>query len=432
MIRQGRGRAGGEDRRALVAWCVYDWANSAFPTVILTFVFAAYFARGVAETPIQGTALWGWTLTVSGIAMALLGPILGAVADQGGRRKPWLALCTAACVLATAALWFTKPDPAWALWAMVFVGLANLAFEFGTVFYNALLPGLAPRARLGRWSGWGWGLGYAGGLSCLVVGLFGLVQADPAPFGLDKAAAEPVRAVALLAAIWFAVFSLPLFWRVPDAPGRKVRSGKAIRDGLRALVATLRSLPHRRGVGRYLLARMIYTDGLNTLFAFGGLYAAGTFGMEVAEVIQFGIALNVTAGLGAGLFAWIDDRIGAKRTVMIALAALTVIGAALLLVESTAAFWGLGLALGAFFGPAQAASRSLMARLAPPAHEAEMFGLYALSGKATAFVGPALLGWATLVFDSQRAGMATILIFFIAGMALLAGVAEPAREDAPA
>ncbi|MHA1113269.1 MAG: MFS transporter [Alphaproteobacteria bacterium] len=420
--------AAGEDRRALFAWCVYDWANSAFPTVILTFVFAAYFARGVAETPVQGTALWGWTLTASGIAMALLGPILGAVADQGGRRKPWLALCTLGCVLATAALWFTKPDPSWALWAMIFVGLANLAFECGTVFYNALLPGLAPRERLGRWSGWGWGLGYAGGMSCLVVALFGLVQADPAPFGLDKAAAEPVRAVALLAAAWFAVFSLPLFLRVPDAPGRKTGTVAAVRDGLRALARTLRALPRRRDVGRYLLARMIYTDGLNTLFAFGGLYAAGTFGMDVAEVIQFGIALNVTAGLGAGLFAWVDDWIGAKRTVMIALAALTVIGAALLLVESKAVFWGLGIALGAFFGPAQAASRSLMARLAPPGHEAEMFGIYALSGKATAFIGPALLGWTTLQFDSQRAGMATVLVFFVVGMALLAGVPEPARE----
>ena len=174
-----------------------------------------------------------------------------------------------------------------------------------------------------------------------------------------------------------------------------------------------------RQIALFLLARMIYTDGLITLFAFGGIYAAGTFGMSLDEVIQFGIALNVTAGLGAAAFAWADDRFGPRPVILVSLVALTILGTGTLLVESKTWFWILGSALGLFVGPAQAASRSLMARLAPPELETEMFGLYALSGKATAFMGPLVLGIATEIFDSQRAGMATILVFFAVGGVLL-------------
>jgi UMF1 family MFS transporter len=170
---------------------------------------------------------------------------------------------------------------------------------------------------------------------------------------------------------------------------------------------------------------MIYTDGLNTLFAFGGVYAAGTWGMAVDEVILFGIAMSLTAGIGAAGFAWIDDWIGAKRTIIIALFGLIVFGGLIFVVTSKAAFWGLGMGLGIFFGPAQAASRSLMARMAPKELRTEMFGFYALSGKATAFIGPALLGWVTVMANSQRVGMATVLIFFVVGLIIIWPLKEP-------
>lgn len=190
------------------------------------------------------------------------------------------------------------------------------------------------------------------------------------------------------------------------------------------LKKTLASLRSYGPITRFLIARMIYTDGINTLFAFGGIYAAGTFGMDFAELITFAIAMNVSAGLGAAAFGWIDDWMGPKKTVMIALAGLIVLGSGLLLVESKDLFWILGVGLGLFVGPAQAASRSMMARLAPPEIATEMFGLYAFSGKATAFLGPALLGAVTLAFDSQRAGMATVVVFFGVGAALLARVPD--------
>lgn len=406
-------------RRAKAAWCFYDWANSAFPTVIVTFVFAAYFAKAVAPNPIEGTAMWGYALSASGIAIALVSPVVGAIADMRGCRKPWLAAFTATCIVASALLWFTLPEPGSIVWGLTLFAIGNLAFEAGTVFYNAMLPGLARPAEIGRLSGWGWGLGYAGGLCCLTLALVVFIQPETPPFGLDKDSAEHIRIVGPLVAVWFLVFSLPLYLWTPDAPATGKPIGAAVRDGLVMLGRTLRTI-HRTGpVFRFLAARLLYIDGLNTLFAFGGIYAAGTFGMEVDEIILFGIALNVTAGLGAASFAWIDDWIGPKRTVLIALFAIVLIGIPLLLIESKAMFWALGLCIGIFMGPAQAASRSLMARLAPPDQMTEMFGLFALSGKVTAFLGPAVLATVTAAFASQRAGMATVLVFISVGALIL-------------
>jgi len=405
-----------------VAWAFYDWANSAVATVITSFVFATYFTRAVAPSPEEGTVLWSHAQSASALAIAVLAPVLGAVADRGGRRKPWLAAFTLLSVVATALMWFVLPSPDYVLLALVLVAVGTVGFEFGTVFYNAMLPDLAPRERLGRWSGWGWGLGYLGGLSALVICLVGFVQTEQPWFGVGKAEQANIRATTVVVAIWFAVFALPLFLLTPDRPSRGVPMGRAVREGLTMLGLTLRRLRHRPTVALFLLAQMLYADGLATLFAFGGIYAAGTFGMSFAEVIQFGIALNITAGIGAVAFAPLDDRIGARRTILLSLCGLIVCGALVLLVESKTMFWVWGSALGLFVGPTQAASRSMMARLAPPDERAEMFGLLALSGKATAFLGPALLGWATWAFASQRAGMATILLFWIAGLAVLTRV----------
>lgn len=412
--------------RGIAAWCFYDWANSAFSAVISTFVFATYFTQDVVQDATHGTALWSLSVTISALVVAALSPPLGAIADASGRRKPWLFAFTSVSVAACFLLWFVRPDAAYIVLALVLYGIGNAGFEFGTVFYNAMLADIAPPSKIGRISGWGWGLGYAGGLVCLVVILLFFVQAATPLFGLDKAQAEHVRAAGPISALWFALFAIPIFLWTPDAP--KKRTGfAAVKRGLADFTQSLRHLRRHGNVLRYLVAHMVYTDGLNTLFAFGGIYAAGTFHMDIAEVTLFGIALNITAGLGAASFAWIDDWIGAKKTVSIALAALIALSTAILLTHDKNLFWALALALGCFFGPAQAASRSLMARLAPPEVRTEMFGLFAFSGKATAFVGPFLLGTVTLAAGSQRAGLATVLLFFIAGLILLGFVREPER-----
>lgn len=414
-------------RLALWAWCSYDWANSGFPTVITTYVFSAYFAKAVAADEVGGTSAWAYAISLSGLAVALASPVLGAIADAAGRRKPWVGAFTALCVAASAALWPVVPGGGFALYALVLVAVANFAFEMAIVFYNAMLPQVAPPGKIGRVSGWGWGLGYAGGLVCLALSL-ALVQPDPAPFGLERAAFEHVRATAVLVAVWFAVFSLPFFLIVPDAPGQRIGAGTAIRRGLVSLRDTLGHLKRYRNVAMFLAAHMVYADGLNTLFAVGGIYVAVTFGMGFDEILLFGIAMSVTAGIGAFAFGWLDDRIGAKRTILIALASLSAIGIGLVLVETKAWLWALALPLGIFFGPAQSASRSLMARLAPPHLTAEFFGLYALSGKATAFAGPAIFGAVTAATGSPRWGMATIVVFVAVGALLLLPVRSPPAD----
>jgi len=417
-------QSGPAAKKGLIAWCLYDWANSAFPTVVITFVFAAYFTKGVAKDVVTGTAQWGWAMSVSALAVAFIAPILGSIADKGGRRKPWLLVFTALTVIASALLWQIEPNVNFVMLALVLAGLGNFAFEMGMVFYNAMLPDIAPRKMMGRWSGWGWGLGYIGGLTCLAVTLVGFVQTETPWFGLSKDMAEHLRATPVLVAVWFALFAIPLFLLTPDQPSRRLKPMAAIQDGIGTLVETFRKIRSYSQIARYLLARMIYTDGINTLFAFGGIYAAGTFGMPFSELIMFGIAINLTAGLGAAIFAWLDDKIGPKKVILIALIALTVLGGILLLIQDKSLFWIFGVPLGLFVGPAQSASRSLMAHIAPAELRTEMFGLYAFSGKATAFAGPALLALATDMFQSQRAGMATILIFFIVGGLLLLPVID--------
>jgi len=406
-------------RGGLWGWRLFDWANSPFPTVIITFVFSAYYANAVADDPVSGQSWWSAALTISAVLIAILSPPLGAIADQTGRRKPWLAASTAVAVAAAAALWFVGPDAEWLLLGAATVIIANVAFEIGMVFYNSMLPDLAPKGRIGRLSGEAWALGYAGGLVCLAIALFGLVQAEPAPFGLDKAAAEHVRAVALLVAAWIALFSIPTFILTPDRKPTGVPMGEAARLGVAQLARTLRNIRAHREVMKYLLARLFYVDGMNTLFAFGGVYAAGTFGMSVAEIIQFGIALNVAAGLGAWGFGIVDDRIGPKKVVLMAIFGMFCAATPLLFVEGKLWFWVFALPLGLFFGPAQTASRSLMARMAPPGMTTEMFGLFALSGKATAFLGPALVLLVTTTTGSQRLGMTPIALLLGIGFCLL-------------
>ncbi|WP_336512475.1 MFS transporter [Roseomonas haemaphysalidis] len=415
------------------AWAFYDWANSAFPTVVSTFVIAAYFAQGVAATPAEGQAMWGWMQTLAGIAIALLSPVLGAVADAGGRRRLMLLLCTVFTAVFTGLIWFAHPRPEDALWALTCVGLATVGFELGTVFYNSMLPQVATPDRLGRVSGLAWGLGYAGGLACLGLCLVLLVQPDPALFGLDRGEAEHLRATAVLCAVWTLVFGWPVLVALPDPDftGAGARPGwvRAARQGLAEIGAVLRGLPQRPAMARFLIARLFYTDGLNTLFAFGAIYAAGVFGMPFEEILLFGIALNVTAGLGAAGFGLIEDRLGAKQTILVALAAIIVIGLGLVLVQDKGLFWGLAVVLGLFMGPAQSASRSLMAALAPPAEVSAHFGLFALSGRITGFLGPAALAAVTAATGNQRAGMATVLVFLAVGAAILATV-RPQRVDA--
>lgn len=401
----------------VIAWAFYDWAASSFSVIILTFVFATYFTKSIAVNEIVGTAQWGHAIAIAGIIVAILSPIFGAIADYEGRCKPWLAFFTILCIVATSLLWFAEPSPNYIYFALTFVVLGAIGQEVAQVFYNSMLSDIAPRKYIGRYSGWGWGFGYFGGIVCLLISLFVFIEGKIPWVNLNHATAEHVRIVGPFVAGWYLLFGWLIFAFTPDRSSTGHGVLKALRIGLKVLGQTLKKLFHNdhREILKFLLARMIYMDGLNTIFAFGGIYAAGTFGMSFAEVIQFAIAMNICAGLGCIAFAWLDDYRGSKLTILIALAIMIVAGTALLFIHSKTQFWIFGMMLSLGVGPIQSASRSLMIRLAPKELITEMFGLFALSGRVTAFIGPWILAYVTLTFASQRAGMGTTLVFLLVG-----------------
>jgi len=411
----------GDERRTIWSWCLYDWANSAFTTLVVTFVYSAYFTSAFADDPGRGTALWSRGITASALAIAALAPIAGALADRGGRRR-YLILCSLVCVAATAALAFVRPSqPNAVVIALTVFVVANVAFELGLVFYNAFLSSIAAPERIGRVSGYGWGLGYAGGLMALLAALVVFVLPEPPLFGIPTEEGFNLRATNLLVAGWFLLFAIPAFVFLKDdaVSGARLSIGRAFGD----LAITFRHLRRYRQVARFLLARLFYNDGLVTIFAFGGIYAVGTFGFTFAELITFGIVINVGAGLGALAFGFVDDRIGGRATIawsVAALAVATVIGA---LAPSREWFWVTAILVGIFAGPNQSASRSLMARFVPAKHESEFFGFFAFSGKVTSFLGPALLGVLSDVYN-QRVGVASLLVFFLVGGLILWRVDE--------
>ncbi|PWR20608.1 MFS transporter [Zavarzinia compransoris] len=446
------GTGASASRLAQASWTTFDWAFQPFFTLVTTFIFAPYFVAAVAPDAVAGQALWGYTQTVAGIAIALLSPVLGAVADAAGPRKPWILVLAACTFAGCALLWFAVPGAGGGmlLLTLAAITLATIGAEFAIVFNNAMLPGLVPPHRIGVLSAIGWGVGYIGGLISLglVLGLFVLPEV-PA-FGLDKAAHEAERLSGPLSALWLLVFILPMFLFVPDQPRTTLSRRAAVRQGLAQLGATLRHLPGHRNILRFLLAHMIYGDALLAIFAFGGIYARATFGWDLLTIGIFGILLNVLAMTGSFLGGWLEARAGSKATIAVSLVMLILGTIGILsisgeriffvfevtppapgraLFDSPAewAFLASTLVLGLPFGPAQASSRSLLARLAPPRLMTEFFGLYALSGKATAFLAPFLIGVITEVTRDQRLGIAVVLPFLALGLWLLAGV----REDRP-
>jgi UMF1 family MFS transporter len=406
-------------RAAVISWIFFDWAAQPYFTLITTFVFAPYFAGFVAPDPAEGQALWGFATAAAGLMIALLSPVLGAIADASGRRKPW-----------------------------------SVGVEFATVFNNAMMPTLVPPDRMGRLSGTGWATGYIGGILSLIL-VLGFLAANPdtgrtlfglAPlFGLDPVSHQGDRITGPLTGIWFVIFVLPMFLLTPDYPTKRpIR--EALREGLGGLKRTLGELPKQKSLATFLLANMIYTDGLVSLFAFGGIYAAGTFGWHTIQIGSFGILLAIAGTFGAWLGGKLDDRLGPKRVIAGSLLILLFALGAILLVDKDSilfvqvappapggalfsgaaerAYLVLGCLIGAAGGPLQAASRTLLIRLAPKDRIAQYFGLFALTGKVTSFIGPLLIGVITAYTASQKAGMALLVVFFLAGLALLTQVRE--------
>lgn len=442
-------------RSAVIGWILFDWAAQPYFTLITTFVFAPYFATNVASDPASGQSLWGFATAAAGLLIALASPVLGAIADASGRRKPWIAVFGALLVIGSACMWIGKPgDPGVILPLLIAYAIATIGVEFATVFNNAMMPSLVPPEKIGRLSGTGWATGYIGGILSLIL-VLGFLAADPGSgrtlfgfvplFGLDPVTHQGDRITGPLTGIWFIIFVLPMFLLTPDfPPKRPVR--EALREGLLELRETLRELPKHRSMAAFLLANMIYTDGLVSLFAFGGIYAAGTFGWHTIQIGTFGILLAIAGTLGAWLGGKLDDALGPKRVIAGSMLLLLIAIVSILLVDRDSilfmpvtppqpdgalfaapaerAYLLLGCLIGMAGGPLQAASRTLLIRMAPKDRIAQYFGLFALTGKVTSFIGPLLVGIITAVTANQKAGMAVLVLFFLAGLGLLARVRD--------
>lgn len=417
-----------DSQRSILAWCLYDWANTAFGTVIITFIFSVFFTRGIVGDETLGSTLWSYAISFSGLFIAILGPIMGAVADHSGDRKRWIFWLSILCIIPSALLWWAQPGNATGniVFVLACVIIGNIGFELAQVFYNAMLPHIAPARMIGRISGWAWGLGYLGGLVALAITLFGLVGVgDMEPLlPISGADSANIRASGPLVAIWFAIFMIPLFLYTHDIERSPLTLAQSLRAGRKQLMRSIYQIRQHKNVALFLVASAFYRDGLVTLFAVGGVYAAGQFGMDFQEILVFAIGLNITAGLGAFGFAWMDDAIGSRTTAIVSLCGLILSGLAILLVADKTTFTILACVLGIFIGPVQAASRTLASRLAPPGMVTQTFGLYAFTGKSVTFLGPMAYGLATSVFDSQQAGMMSIILFWLVGVVMMTFVTE--------
>jgi len=326
-------------------------------------------------------------------------------------------------VITTSLLWFAYPNSSSIPLALFCILISNFALEVSAVFYNSFLPKIVSKKYIGRVSGWAWGLGYLGGIICLVISLYIFIKGDLSIW-TDIESAANVRIIAVFVGLWIFLFSLPMFIYVDDTEEGRLPATKAIHKGFIELFKTIKTLPEQKSLLIFLIARVLYIDGLNALFSLGGIYAAGTFNLGINEIMIFGIIINLTAGFGAAVFAMLDDYIGSKKTILISLVLLVITYLFLLNITSVKIFWIIGPMIGIFVGPIQASSRTFLARLAKPEEITRMYGLYALSGKATSFLAPLLVGTITTLANNQRIGMSVLIPFFVIGFVLLLFVKE--------
>jgi UMF1 family MFS transporter len=424
-------------RRRIVAWGLWDWGSSGFNVIVLTFVFSVYLTDSVGKElpgPISANSWLGWAIGASGLVVALMAPVIGQSADRAGRRLRSTGLWTAACVLCLLAMIAVRADHHYLWLGLLLLGGASLFYELAVVGYNAILRQISTPETIGRVSGFGWSMGYFGGIVALLAAYVLLIADDGGLLGVSTEDGFNIRLVALLSGIWFAVFAIPLFRMVPEAPAALERPPRlGVAASYRKLFRDLRDLyrasPH---TVYFLAASALYRDGLAAVFTFGGVLAVTVYGIAADDVLIFGVAANVVSAAGALAGGWLDDRRGPKIVVAGSLIGMIAAGVVLLFLSGPTAFWIFGLALCLFVGPAQSSSRTYLARLAPAGQEGQLFGLYATTGRAVSFIAPTLVGLFTYLFATDRAGMAGILLVLALGVLALWKVRAPAPALAPA
>jgi len=396
-------------------FALYDFANSAFTTIIITFIFATYFAKQIAPNPILGQSYWGWTIGITGLLVALIGPLIGSFADKKNCTEFFIKLFTIICIILTSFLWFAKPSEKYLLYTLLVVASANFFYELSLIFYNSILKRISNSSNLGKSSGFSFALGYIGGILILIICIKVFIDNEVLPFGLSKENSENIRATSIVVALWYLIFSIPFLFSLKKKIKNKIeRSSNNIKK--------IKNLFWDKGLnnlGKFLLARMLYADGLNAIIIMGGIFAVGVFNLEIKDLLVLSVLMNITAFIGAIIGGYANDKFSSKSVIIFSLLGLIFSSAIILFIKTKIFFLIFASINGFFIGPIQSASRVFITKSIDENNQASGFGLFALSGKLTSFIGPLLVSTLTYISNSQRIGFSAAIILLLIGLLIL-------------
>ena len=396
-------------------FALYDFANSAFTTIIITFIFATYFAKQIAPNPILGQSYWGWTIGITGLLVALIGPLIGSFADKKNCTEFFIKLFTIICIILTSFLWFAKPSEKYLLYTLLVVASANFFYELSLIFYNSILKRISNSNNLGKSSGFSFALGYIGGILILIICIKVFIDNEVLPFGLSKENSENIRATSIVVALWYLIFSIPFLFSLKKKIKNKIeRSSNNIKK--------IKNLFWDKGLnnlGKFLLARMLYADGLNAIIVMGGIFAVGVFNLEIKDLLVLSVLMNITAFIGAIIGGYANDKFSSKSVIIFSLLGLIFSSAIILFIKTKIFFLIFASINGFFIGPIQSASRVFITKSIDKNNQASGFGLFALSGKLTSFIGPLLVSTLTYISNSQRIGFSAAIILLLIGLLIL-------------
>ena len=402
-----------------ISWALYDWANSAWSAIIITFIFSRYFVDVMMTDKDLATLYWTWTIGISSLVAALLSPVLGGISDQSNKSKPLLILSTLIYAFIAISLWFVFPNSMSIYLILLLIFIGNISYEISQIFYNGQLKLITTEKDYAKLSGFAWGLGYAGTVIIFIFyyGIF-LLPEDPI-FSLNESTYENIRISFPITGIWILLFSLPLLLTFKDPNDRIIKTNINIKESFNQVILTFKDLKKYKNLLWFLIARLFYMDGINAIFAVAAIYATLVFGMSTTDIILLGIGTNISAGIGSWIFSFIESKYGSKNIINFSLICIFVICLTILFINEKNDFILLAIFLSSFFGPIQSASRVYFAKSIPDKKKYEFFGFYSFSGKVTSFFGPVLFGTISYIFSSPKLGMSSLLILFIVGFLIL-------------
>ena len=396
-------------------FALYDFANSAFTTIVITFIFATYFAKQIAPNPILGQSYWGWAIGTTGVLVAIIGPILGSFADKKNYTEFFIKLFTIMCITLTALLWFSKPSEKYLLFTLIIVASANFFYELSLIFYNSILKRISDSNNLGKSSGFSFAFGYIGGILILIICIKIFIDNDALPFGLSKENSENIRATSIVVAIWYLIFSIPFLMSLK----KKINHNIEVPSNNIKKIKDLIWDKGLNNLGKFLIARMLYADGLNAIIVMGGIFAVGVFKLEIKDLLVLSILMNITAFIGAIIGGYANDRFTSKSVIIFSLLGLIFSSTIILFIKTQLLFLIFAAINGFFIGPIQSASRVFITKSIDQNNQASGFGLFALSGKLTSFIGPLLVSTITYISNSQRIGFSSAIILLLIGLFIL-------------